>query len=272
MPDIPEPTYRGILVGEGPGSDEVESGRPFTGPTGRWLDEELELVGLRRKDLLVVNAMACQPPRGASEDDRRKATEACRGALAAQIGERSHLPKFLMGKWAAFAVTGEDKGVFQRRGFVRSHEGIPYIVSWPPTYAAFRNPYEAGAFEVDLQRFKRMLDGTLEARPRVMKPTVAAIRRLHEMGFKGEPIAVDIETRPADWDQDGYTGKSPTQAVLHTLGLGCSEWGLSLHPPTHQAEMRAAKKLLADEQILKVFHNGWFFDIPVLRRHGICVR
>lgn len=117
---------RAVLIGEGPGAEEEEMRKPFCGPTGRQLDEELYAVGLPRRDLLVLNAMACRPTPGATEGMKQRATRCCRPALLAQLAHVPEtLPVLAMGKWAALAVTGKSKGIMDTRGFIHEDFRIP---------------------------------------------------------------------------------------------------------------------------------------------------
>ena len=43
-----------MLIGEGPGYQEDKQGRPFVGPAGKFLNELLALIGLRREDVFIV--------------------------------------------------------------------------------------------------------------------------------------------------------------------------------------------------------------------------
>ncbi len=140
------------------------------------------------------------------------------------------------------------------------------ITTWHPTFALFRNPYEWGAFQCDLQRFRRLIEGKLEAPPKIAAPSAINVYRLGAKPF----VCIDIETEPENWDEP-WTGKMPTRAKLKLLGLGCWEWGVSLHERKHPEAWRAAKRLLADPDIIKVFHNGLWFDVPILQRYGFKV-
>lgn len=119
------PLPLGILVGEGPGHEEADIGRPFVGATGRQLDEELSNVELPRSKLFIVNATCCKPTTK-DESDVRKAVLACRGVLLRQLRQfDKRVPVLALGKWAAFALTLRDKGVMNARGFIRSDWEIP---------------------------------------------------------------------------------------------------------------------------------------------------
>jgi uracil-DNA glycosylase family 4 len=52
-----------VLVGEAPGRQEDEQGRPFCGRAGQLLDEALEAAGLPRPDVYITNVVKARPPR-----------------------------------------------------------------------------------------------------------------------------------------------------------------------------------------------------------------
>lgn len=144
------------------------------------------------------------------------------------------------------------------------------LASWNPTFAFFKAPYEWGAFSADLQRFGRVIKGTTEAMPRItIKPTVRDIKAL--LKEANNVVGCDIETGPAHPDMP-WTGKNPTQAKLRCISLGSEHWGLAYWWGTDTQVQGAIIRVLEDERVTKVFHNGWFFDIPVLKRHGINVK
>lgn len=57
-----DPGARIMFVGEAPGKQEAESGRPFVGRAGRLLDELIESVGLERADVYITNVVKDRPP------------------------------------------------------------------------------------------------------------------------------------------------------------------------------------------------------------------
>lgn len=50
-----------LFIGEGPGKNEDEQGRPFVGAAGKFLDEMLASVNLERKDIYIANVVKCRP-------------------------------------------------------------------------------------------------------------------------------------------------------------------------------------------------------------------
>lgn len=51
-----------MFIGEAPGKNEAETGRPFCGASGRVLDELLVSIGIPRKDVYVTNIVKDRPP------------------------------------------------------------------------------------------------------------------------------------------------------------------------------------------------------------------
>ena len=51
-----------MFIGEAPGKNEAEIGRPFCGASGRVLDELLATIALNRDDVYVTNILKDRPP------------------------------------------------------------------------------------------------------------------------------------------------------------------------------------------------------------------
>jgi uracil-DNA glycosylase len=51
-----------VFIGEAPGKNEDLQGKPFVGAAGRFLDEMLEMIGLKRKDVYITNIVKYRPP------------------------------------------------------------------------------------------------------------------------------------------------------------------------------------------------------------------
>ncbi len=51
-----------FFIGEGPGFNEDQQGRPFVGPAGRLLNELLASIGLDRSKVYITNVVKCRPP------------------------------------------------------------------------------------------------------------------------------------------------------------------------------------------------------------------
>ncbi len=51
-----------MFIGEGPGFYENEQGRPFVGAAGKFLDELLAKINMKRSDVFITNVVKCRPP------------------------------------------------------------------------------------------------------------------------------------------------------------------------------------------------------------------
>src|ERR1700674_5421020 len=51
-----------MLIGEGPGFHEDQQGRPFVGAAGKFLDELLAHIHLKRSDIFITNVVKHRPP------------------------------------------------------------------------------------------------------------------------------------------------------------------------------------------------------------------
>ncbi|GAG89154.1 unnamed protein product, partial [marine sediment metagenome] len=68
---------------EAPGAQEDKTGRPFCGAAGRILDELLESVGIKRKEVYICNLLKCRPPQ--NRDPQKEEIDACVSYLERQI-------------------------------------------------------------------------------------------------------------------------------------------------------------------------------------------
>ena len=51
-----------LFLGESPGKNEAEQGRPFVGPSGEILEEMLNTIGIHRADVYITNLLLDRPP------------------------------------------------------------------------------------------------------------------------------------------------------------------------------------------------------------------
>lgn len=51
-----------VFIGEAPGKKEDETGVPFVGAAGKFLEEMLQLIHLDRKDIYITNIVKYRPP------------------------------------------------------------------------------------------------------------------------------------------------------------------------------------------------------------------
>lgn len=51
-----------VFIGEAPGKNEDLQGKPFVGAAGKFLDQMLEMIGLKRADIYITNIVKYRPP------------------------------------------------------------------------------------------------------------------------------------------------------------------------------------------------------------------
>ena len=51
-----------LFIGEAPGKNEDIQGKPFVGAAGKFLNEMLEMIGLKREDVYITNIVKYRPP------------------------------------------------------------------------------------------------------------------------------------------------------------------------------------------------------------------
>ncbi|MGZ6005014.1 MAG: uracil-DNA glycosylase [Candidatus Saccharimonadales bacterium] len=51
-----------VFIGEAPGKNEDEQGLPFVGAAGKFLNDMLAMIGLKREDVYITNIVKYRPP------------------------------------------------------------------------------------------------------------------------------------------------------------------------------------------------------------------
>jgi len=72
-----------LFIGEAPGFNEDQQGRPFVGAAGAFLDELLRSVGLSRETVYIANVVKCRPP--GNRDPLPNEIQSCKPWLEQQI-------------------------------------------------------------------------------------------------------------------------------------------------------------------------------------------
>ncbi len=61
-----------MFIGEAPGEQEDKLGRPFVGAAGKFLDELLGTIGLKREEVYISNVVKYRPPENREPTDEEK--------------------------------------------------------------------------------------------------------------------------------------------------------------------------------------------------------
>jgi uracil-DNA glycosylase family 4 len=151
-----------MIVGEGPGQHEDETGLPFVGRAGQLLDKILASVELDRdKDVYICNIVKCRPPQ--NRVPSREEMEACRPFLNAQINFVQPKLILLAGSTAVQAVLEIKEPISRIRGkWFDCKNGARVMPVFHPSYLLRNDSREAGSPKwfmwQDIKEVRRTLD------------------------------------------------------------------------------------------------------------------
>ena len=137
VPGEGPPDARLVVVGEGPGRVEDETGRPFVGPAGELLTKILAAIDLPRERVFICNVVKCRPPENRLPQFDEIA--ACVPYLFRQIELLKPQVILAMGGTAAQTLLNTKQSLGALRNQVHRFRGIPVIVTYHPA-ALLRNP------------------------------------------------------------------------------------------------------------------------------------
>ena len=118
-----------VIVGEAPGKNEDESGRPFVGRAGDVLTECLDKAGLERDEVFITNTVKCRPPE--NRDPRKKELETCRPYLEKQLEAVDPCLIIPLGNSALDSLLGMKK-ISEKRGEFFEEDGWRYMPTYHP--------------------------------------------------------------------------------------------------------------------------------------------
>ena len=149
-----------MIIGEAPGREEDEIGRPFIGRAGKLLNEFLKSIGLNRDLVFIVNTIKCRPPE--NRDPEIVEINACSDYLDQQINIIKPKVLVLLGKIAANRLLGEDIPMSElrlKKFFIDKYD-IPIIVFYHPAYI-LRSPSQKKKVWDDLQYLKGIINSNV---------------------------------------------------------------------------------------------------------------
>ena len=148
-----------MIVGEGPGEQEDQQGRPFVGRAGKLLTSLLEAAGLPRETVFIGNVVKCRPP--GNRPPRQDEMRACFPYLQRQIALLQPAVIVALGSTAATALLGQPVSIIQdhgrwREASVLPDRSVPVFPTFHPA-AALRSPAWRQGLEADLAALVREL-------------------------------------------------------------------------------------------------------------------
>jgi DNA polymerase len=148
-----------MCVGEAPGANEDEQGKPFVGQAGQLLTKILAAIDLKREDVFIANVLKHRPP--GNRNPLPDEVIACSPYLVRQIELIRPKVILALGTFAAQTLLETKLTIGKLRGQVHRYYGVPLIVTYHPA-ALLRNPAWKRPTWEDVQLARRILD---RARP-----------------------------------------------------------------------------------------------------------
>lgn len=148
------PDAKLMLVGEAPSGTDDSTGKPFTGPAGKLLDELLGEAGVERGDIWITNLVRCFAGRvrdGRPENRPVRAGElaACRQWLDLEIQYVNPRLILAVGAPAAHTLISRDFRLTEERGtFITRPDGRLAMATIQPAYVMrLRNLIDQEAYD-----------------------------------------------------------------------------------------------------------------------------
>jgi len=142
-----------MFIGEAPGFHEDRQGRPFVGAAGRFLEELLASIGLKREEVFICNVIKCRPP--GNRDPLSDEIEACKPFLDKQI--ELIQPKLIvtLGRYS-MARCFPNSQIPRVHGQPKRIGGRIYYPMFHPA-AALHQPKWRSAVEEDMRKIPQIL-------------------------------------------------------------------------------------------------------------------
>ena len=146
-----------MFIGEAPGMNEDQQGRPFVGAAGNFLSELLAAAGYRREDVYICNVLKCRPP--GNRDPMPGEIDACRDYLDEQIDLIDPLVVVTLGRYSMSKFFPR-QSISKIHGQPKEIAGTWYVPMYHPAAAL----HQGGLREPMLRDFARLPEIVARAR------------------------------------------------------------------------------------------------------------
>ena len=145
-----------VFVGEGPGADEDEQGRPFVGRAGQLLNRMIQTIGMKREEVYICNVVKCRPP--GNRVPEKDEVEACSPFLFRQF--EAIKPRLIccLGAPAVRTVLGIKEGITKIHGQFYDFATSKALATVHPAYV-LRNAREEKILREDFEKIRKFLKG-----------------------------------------------------------------------------------------------------------------
>ncbi len=145
-----------MVIGEAPGANEDETGKPFVGRGGQLLIRLFEEIGIQRQEIYIANVLKCRPPE--NRDPNREEIKRCSAFLKGQIEFVS--PKVIVpvGNFATRYVLQTKEGITKLRGTQTVKDSSVIIPTVHPAFVLRNGKRAEEDMRNDLRIVKKVLD------------------------------------------------------------------------------------------------------------------
>lgn len=143
-----------IFVGESPGKNEDEVGRPFVGMSGKFFTKKLSELGMDRKKFFICGIIRCHPPK--NRNPKKDEILKCLPYLERQISVIKPKIICLLGNVSTKAVLGNEYSVSKNHGKLIVKNKKKFFIM-PHPAAAMRFPKFREIFTNDLKKLKSLM-------------------------------------------------------------------------------------------------------------------
>jgi uracil-DNA glycosylase len=150
-----------MIIGEGPGQREDETGLPFVGKAGQLLDKILASVNIDRKtDTYICNIVKCRPPQNRVPTSQE--AELCRPFLEAQIRFVDPAIILLAGATAVQYILPVKEPISKIRGRWFNYNTAKVMPIFHPSYLLRNESKEPGSPKWLMWQDMRLIKQTLD--------------------------------------------------------------------------------------------------------------
>ncbi|MDR0744766.1 MAG: uracil-DNA glycosylase, partial [Holosporales bacterium] len=127
-----DPSSDIMIIGEAPGHEEDEQGKPFVGQSGKLLDHMLAAIGIQRAEVYISNIVFWRPPgnRTPSADE----IELCLPYVEEHILLTNPKILLLLGGVAVKSLLNTNEPISKLRGKNNSYKRIDTLATFHPAY------------------------------------------------------------------------------------------------------------------------------------------
>lgn len=138
-----------LFIGEAPGKQEDEQGRPFVGRSGQLLSRMLERANIKRTNAYITNIVKCRPPQNRTPTTEE--IEIGKPVLNEQIAIIEPSVICTLGSTALQALLGKGFPITKVRGTTLFYQNTLLIPTYHPAYI-LRNQSMGKNFFEDIKK------------------------------------------------------------------------------------------------------------------------